>query len=78
MPQSSRVPYRNLARNSPIRSYEFGPSLIRVWFEDGKGYEYDSRRPGGEHVNVMKRLAEDGRGLATYINKYVKTYARKL
>lgn len=78
MPQSSRVPYRNLAGNSPIRSYEFGLSLIRVWFDDGKGYEYDSWRPGSEHVDVMRRLAEDGQGLATYINKYVKTYARKL
>lgn len=79
MEKLGRIPYRNLNGNSPVRFYEFGPALIRVWFEGGKGYEYDSIRPGGEQVNILKSLATDGQGLATYITKYVnKNYARKL
>lgn len=74
-----RVAYPNFGGDSPIRCYAIGPSSIRVWFEDGGGYEYDNRRPGRQHVEVMKRLAEEGRGLATYINRHVRAnYARKL
>jgi hypothetical protein len=36
-----------------------------VWFKDGDGYDYDYRHPGREHVETMKRLAEEGRGLST-------------
>jgi hypothetical protein len=50
-----------------------------VWFKDGDGYDYDYRHPGREHVETMKRLAEEGRGLSTYISQHVrKNYARKL
>jgi hypothetical protein len=71
--------YHNVGGNSGVRSYAIGPSFIRVWFEDGGGYEYDDRRPGRAHVEAMKRLAEEGRGLATYINQHVReNYARKL
>lgn len=79
MTQSNRRPYRNWGRNSPIRFYALGPSFIRIWFDDGGCYEYDNTRPGNGHVATMKRLAEEGRGLATYINQHVsKNYARKL
>jgi murein tripeptide amidase MpaA len=68
-----------LGGGSGVRFYALGPSFIRVWFKDGDGYEYDHVRPGRKHVDAMKRLAEEGRGLATYINQHVRAnYARKL
>jgi hypothetical protein len=74
-----RRPYANLGGDSGVRYYAIAPSLIRVWFKDGDSYEYDTRRPGRAHVEAMKRLAKEGRGLATYINQHVRTnYARKL
>jgi hypothetical protein len=70
--------YRNFGGNSGVRYYAVGPSSIRIWFEDGGSYEYDNSRPGREHVEAMKRLAEEGRGLTTYINQHVReNYARK-
>lgn len=79
MEQLDRKPYRNIGRDSPIRYFALGPSFIRVWFENGDGYEYDDSSPGREHVDAMKRHAEEERGLATYISRYVhKRYARKL
>ena len=74
-----RKSYGNHSGNSPIRSYAASASSIRIWFEDGGIYEYDDSRPGHEHVQAMMRLAEQGNGLATYINRHVrKNYARKL
>lgn len=77
--QLNRKRYRDLGENSGVRFYALGPSFIRVWFKDGDGYEYDHGRPGRGHVEAMKRLAEEGRGLSTYISQHVrKNYARKL
>jgi hypothetical protein len=77
--QIERRPYKDRNGNSGVSFYALGPSFIRVWFQNGTGYEYDSRRPGKLHVDQMKRCAEQGRGLATYINQNVRTnYARKL
>jgi hypothetical protein len=71
--------YENVSGDSGVRDYEPGPTFIRVWFATGGGYEYDYEIPGPLHVEEMKRLAEAGEGLATYINQEVrKNYARKL
>ncbi len=71
--------YGNLSGHSGVRYFAVSASSICVWFKDGEGYEYDSRRPGREHVDAMKRLAEEGRGLVTYINRHVRAnFARKL
>ena len=74
-----RRPYSNLGGHSGVRYFAAGLSFIRIWFKDGDGYEYDYNEPGAEHVETMKLLAEQGRGLATYINRHVRAnYARKL
>lgn len=76
---AARQPYANRSGNSGITFYEIGPSFIRIWFKDGEGYEYDNVKPGPDHVEAMKQLAEQGQGLATYINRYVReNYARKV
>jgi hypothetical protein len=61
-----------MSGNSGVRFYAAGATFIRVWFKDGKSYEYNQIKPGLDHVVEMKRLAEEGRGLATYINQHVK------
>jgi hypothetical protein len=66
-------------RDSGVRYYASGPSFIDVWFRKGEGYRYDQSKPGASHVKEMKRLAEAGSGLATYISRHVRdNYARKL
>jgi hypothetical protein len=74
-----RKRYKDQSGNSGVRWYAIGPSFVYVWFEDGKGYEYNKSKPGNAHVDEMKRRAEEGRGLATYINQHVRdNFARKL
>jgi len=74
-----RKRYKNLSGHSGVKSYALGPSFIIVWFEDGRGYEYNDYLPGLEDVNQMKHLAQEGQGLATYINQNVReNYARRI
>jgi hypothetical protein len=70
--------YRNLSGNSGVCAFELRSHAIIIRFEDGT-YLYDYAHPGKRHVDEMKRHAREGRGLATYINKFVRdNYAAKL
>jgi hypothetical protein len=70
--------YQNLSGNSGVCAFELRPRAIVVRFEDG-AYLYDYTRPGKHHVDEMIRLAQDGRGLSTFISKFVRdNYAAKL
>ncbi|MFK2905934.1 hypothetical protein ISP17_18385 [Dyella ginsengisoli] len=72
-------PYRNLSGKSGVAAYESGDGFIRVRFVHNGTYEYTHERPGHRHVTNMQQLAEAGRGLATYISRFVRErYARKL
>ena len=71
--------YRNIGGDSGVAAYELGPGSITVRFENDGTYLYDGSRPGASHVAEMRRLAQAGRGLATYINQFVRdNYADKL
>ena len=65
--------YKNLSGKSGILSFETGAGHITVRFAGtGRTYTYSYRRAGSVHVETMKQLAMQGRGLATYISRYVK------
>ena len=64
--------YGDDSGNSGISAYEIGPDWIRIKFKSGNVYKYSYRSAGKDDVEQMKGLAQKGRGLTTYINKYVK------
>jgi hypothetical protein len=64
--------YRNISGNSGILAYEIAPGFIKIKFADGGVYVYDHRKPGKRHVEAMKKLAVAGKGLATYVNQFVR------
>lgn len=65
--------YRNLSDTSGVHSYEIGSEHIKVQFSGAaRIYTYSYRKAGRDHVEQMKQLARNGRGLQTYINKFVK------
>lgn len=66
------TPYRNRNGHSGVASYALLDDGILVHFVDGATYRYGLERPGRHHVGRMKSLAMGGRGLATYINRYVR------
>ena len=71
--------YKNLSGDSGVLSYETGKDYMKVKFRDGDVYLYNYYRPGRDKVERMKELAEEGRGLSTFISRYVKKkYAEKL
>ena len=71
--------YKNLSGNSGGLAYEIGEDFIKVKFRDGGVYLYNYHRTGRDKVERMKELAEEGRGLSTFISRYVKErYAEKL
>jgi len=70
--QIRMTPYRNRSGISGIAAYALLDDGILVRFVDGATYRYGPQRPGRHHVGRMKSLAMGGRGLAAYINRYVK------
>jgi hypothetical protein len=65
--------------SSGVSSFSTGDDFIVVLFTDGEQYLYTYDSTGREHIDEMKRLANEGHGLATYINKNVRArFAKKL
>lgn len=71
--------YANLGRNSGVRAFEVGSNLIDVQFNDGSVYRYTYASTGSTYIEQMKQLAVAGRGLNSFIGRYVrKNYAARL
>ena len=77
--------YKNLCGKSPISQYELGENFIRVkfgnakqgTFKPNKTYEWRAWSVGQEVIDEMKRYAEKGSGLNTYImNGFAKSTSR--
>ena len=65
------TPYAN-AHASGVRAYESSPRAIKVQFADGTVYVYTHDSTGRARVERMKRLAREGKGLATFISRHVQ------
>jgi RNase P subunit RPR2 len=66
-------PYKNISRESGVKAYEIMTDRIRVLFvRADEVYTYSYSKAGKRHVDKMKELAEKGKGLSTYISKYVR------
>jgi hypothetical protein len=59
--------YLNLNGNSNVIAYHNGSDYILVVFADRSEYTYSYRSAGRNHVETMKKLARDGRGLNSYL-----------
>ena len=64
--------YKNLSGESGVEKYEILSDGIRVQWQGGTIYYYSNASTGEDHIAQMKRLAEKGRGLATYISQNVR------
>ncbi len=63
--------YKNEHGDSGVVSFELGSDYIKIQFKSPIVYVYTHKKPGQDHVEKMKKLALDGRGLATYISQNV-------
>ncbi len=64
--------YKDLGNNSGVSAYEIGADSITVKFNDGFCYVYTNISAGSFNIEQMKKLAFNGQGLNTFINKNVK------
>jgi hypothetical protein len=71
--------YANVDGDSNVTAYEYGDNWIRVKFSDGSIYEYTHSSAGQHNIDTMKRLADSGDGLNSFIMRNVKkSYSRKI
>jgi hypothetical protein len=71
--------YKNLSGDSGVLAYETGEDYIKIKLRDGDVYLYNYYCPGKDKVERMKELAAEGRGLSTFISRYVRErYTEKL
>jgi len=71
--------YGHRGDHSGVTHYESGEDYIKILFNNGAIYLYTNAITGKKHIIQMKKLAEEGRGLSTYVSQHVKDkYATKL
>jgi hypothetical protein len=72
--------YKDISGNSGVVAYEIGKDYIKIRFKhEDHVYLYSYHNPGKKHVEAMKRLAEAGEKLSTYISVNVRdNYEAKL
>ncbi|HAA54780.1 MAG TPA: hypothetical protein DCE42_08475 [Myxococcales bacterium] len=69
--------YGNRHGESGVKFYEYGEDWIRVAFTSGQVYEYTHASAGKEHIDEMKRCADEGEGLSTYISQNTRNLFEK-
>ena len=65
--------YANFGRNSNVIAYEYGSTYITVQFSTGSPYTYSYESAGIDNVEFMKKLADSGQGLNSFIITNVRT-----
>lgn len=64
--------YKDLGGDSGIVAYETAQSEITVKFSDGYHYLYSTESTSLSNIQEMKRLADQGVGLNSFIQRVVK------
>jgi hypothetical protein len=71
--------YKNQGRDTGVIAYQISDEGIYVEFRDNSVYLYTAESTGVAAIEKMKDLAKKGKGLTTYINRYVRNkYERKI
>ena len=71
--------YKGKSGNNGGTAYEILEKEIILEFKYQDLYLYDYTKPGKKHVEQMKILAEDGKGLTKYVNQNVRdNYKEKI
>lgn len=71
--------YKNTSGDSGIKAYEILDQAIKILFTDDSIYLYTYESSGKSAIEIMKKLANKGIGLTTFINQQIKdNFAEKL
>lgn len=73
------IRYKNISKNSGVSAYEIGIDYIIVQFIDNRKYRYTYQSAGKDNIEEMKKRAEVGKGLSTFISTTIREkFASKL
>ena len=64
--------YEDLSGRGGVTGYKNLLRGIILEYQHKDQYLYDYEKPGKNHVEQMKILAESGKGLTTYVNENVR------
>lgn len=64
--------YKSRRRDTGVYAYETGKDFIKIQFRDRSVYLYTNESTGRAEISAMKKLAAAGKGLTTFINKFVR------
>lgn len=66
------------SKKSGIAAYTYSSDRISIKFRSGSIYEYTYSSAGKRNIEKMKKLADKGSGLNSFINKKVRhKYSKK-
>jgi len=69
--------YANLGGNSNVVSYEYGDTYITIQFASGSPYTYSYESARKANIETMKKLADSGQGLNSFVMRNVmKLYVK--
>ena len=69
--------YRDIDNDSGVTAYDYGDDFIVVRFKTGIEYTYTYKSAGRNNIEMMKRHADSGDGLNSFINTKVRTLYEK-
>lgn len=64
--------YKNIGGGSGVAAFEIGSDYIKVKFTSGRVYTYSNQSAGAANICRMKKLAQSGSGLNSYIQTHVR------
>ena len=72
-------PYKNLSGDSGVVAFEIRSDSIIIEFKDDGLYLYTYASAGKDNIEQMKRLADNGKGLCTFVTRHVRyNYTQKI
>jgi len=63
--------YKNLSGDPTISSYEISQNQMIIEYTNGSAFLYNQTFSGTLNLFIMKDLAQTGKGLETYIQRFV-------
>jgi len=73
------IPYKNISQKSGVKAYAIEPEGIKVEFENDGTYLYTYKSAGKAAIEKMKKLAQSGKSLSTFISQKIKDkFAKKI
>jgi len=71
--------YKNLGGKSTVARYELAKDAVTIEFKDHSVYRYTNQSADPANIGEMKKLAEAGKGLGTFIEAKLKDrFLRKI